>query len=96
MREIAEVESNAVSFFETQAKDELTVLLCGSRQPSEGEAMSKDNKSAAEQHADEARPKALKPTASRQTISDSQAEPEFQEKRKRLSADRQALKLGPR
>ena len=96
MREIAEVESNAVSFLETQAKDELTVLLWGPRQPPEGEAMSKENKFAAEQHAYEARPKALKPMASRQTISDSRAEPEFQENHRRLRADRQALKLGPR
>jgi hypothetical protein len=33
---------------------------------------------------------ALNPLASRQTISDSQAEPEFQENHKRLRADRQA------
>jgi hypothetical protein len=51
--------------------------------------MSKEKKSAAEQVADEAKRRALNPMASRQTISDEQAEPEFQENHKRLRADRQ-------
>jgi hypothetical protein len=45
-------------------------------------------RSAEQQVADEADRKALNPTASRQTISDSQAKPEFQENHKRLKADR--------
>ena len=43
-----------------------------------------------QQVADEAARKALNPVGSRQTISDSQAEPEFQENHKRLRADRLA------
>ena len=43
-----------------------------------------------QQVADEAARKALNPVGSRQTISDSQAEPEFQENHKRLKADRLA------
>jgi len=56
----------------------------------QGEAMSKEKKSAADQVADEAKRRALNPLASRQTISNDQAEPEFQENHKRLRADRQA------
>jgi len=56
----------------------------------QGEAMSKQKKSAAEQVADEAKRRALNPLASRQTISNDQAEPEFQENHKRLRADRLA------
>ena len=52
--------------------------------------MSKEKKSVAEQVVDGAKRRALNPLASRQTISDSQAEPEFQENHKRLRADRQA------
>ena len=52
--------------------------------------MSKVKKPGAEQLADEAKRRALNPMASRQTISDSQAEPEFRENHKRLRADRQA------
>ena len=52
--------------------------------------MSKEKKSAAEQVADEAKRRALNPMASRQTISNAQAEPEFQENHKRLRADRLA------
>jgi hypothetical protein len=58
--------------------------------------MSKEKQSAAEQVADEAKRRALNPMASRQTISDSQAEPEFQENHKRLRADRQAREAGPK
>ena len=47
-------------------------------------------RSAEQQVADEAERRALNPLASRQTISDSQAEPEFQENHKRLKADRLA------
>ena len=56
----------------------------------QGEAMSKENKSAAEQLADEVKRRGLNPLASRQTISNDQAEPEFQENHKRLRADRLA------
>ena len=52
--------------------------------------MIKPKRTAAEQVKDEAARRALNPVASRQTISDSQAEPEFQENRKRLKADRLA------
>jgi hypothetical protein len=52
--------------------------------------MIKPKKSAEQQVADEAARRALNPLASRQTISDSQAEPEFQENHKRLTADRLA------
>jgi hypothetical protein len=52
--------------------------------------MIKPKRSAQQQVADEADRKALNPLASRQTISDSQAEPEFQENHKRLKADRLA------
>jgi hypothetical protein len=47
-------------------------------------------RSAEQQVVDEADRKALNPLASRQTISDSQAEPEFQANHKRLKADRLA------
>jgi hypothetical protein len=50
--------------------------------------MIKPKRSAEQQVADEADRRALNPLASRQTISDSQAEPEFQENHKRLRADR--------
>jgi hypothetical protein len=52
--------------------------------------MNKGKRSAAEQVADEANRRALNPLASRQTISNDQAEPEFQENHKRLRADRLA------
>jgi hypothetical protein len=52
--------------------------------------MIKPNRTAAEQLEDEAARRALNPLASRQTISDDQAEPEFQENHKRLKADRLA------
>ena len=45
-----------------------------------------------EQVEDEAARRALNPTLSRQTISDSQAEPEFEENHERLKADRLARK----
>jgi hypothetical protein len=52
-------------------------------------------KRSAEQHvADEANRRALNPLGSRQAISDSQAEPEFQENHKRLKADRLAREKG--
>jgi hypothetical protein len=50
--------------------------------------MMKPKRFGAQQVADEADRRALPPVASRQTISDSQAEPEFQENHKRLKADR--------
>jgi hypothetical protein len=52
--------------------------------------MIKPKRSAEQQVADEASRKALNPLTLRQTISDSQAEPEFQENHKRLKADRLA------
>jgi hypothetical protein len=52
--------------------------------------MIKPKRTAAEQVEDEAARRALNPTQSRQTISDHQAEPEFQENHKRLKADRLA------
>jgi hypothetical protein len=52
--------------------------------------MIKPKRSAQQQVADELERRALNPLASRQTISDSQAEPEFQENHKRLKADRLA------
>ena len=51
--------------------------------------MIKPKRTAEQQVADEADRKALNPVASRQTISDSQAEPEFQENRKRLKDEQQ-------
>jgi hypothetical protein len=56
--------------------------------------MIKPNRSAEQQIADEADRRALHPLVSRQTISDSQAEPEFQENQKRLRADRLAREAG--
>jgi hypothetical protein len=50
--------------------------------------MFKPKRSAEQQVADEADRRALNPLGSRQTISDSQAEPEFEENHKRLKADR--------
>lgn len=47
-------------------------------------------KSALDQLAEEAERRALHSTTSRQTIADSQAEPEFEENHKRLKADRLA------
>jgi hypothetical protein len=52
--------------------------------------MIKPKRTAEQQVADELDRRALNPLASRQTISDSQAEPEFQENHKRLKADRLA------
>jgi hypothetical protein len=56
--------------------------------------MSKPKRSAEQQVADEADRRALNPSASRQTISDRQAEPEVQENHKRLKADRLAREAG--
>jgi hypothetical protein len=52
--------------------------------------MIKPKRTAAEQVEDEADRRALNPILSRQTIAESQAEPEFQENHKRLKADRLA------
>ena len=60
-REAGRLIFNAVSVLVTQVKDGLAVLLSGSRQLSEGEAMSKEKKSAAENLADEAKRRALNP-----------------------------------
>jgi hypothetical protein len=56
--------------------------------------MSKEKRSAEQQLADEADRRALNPLTLRQTISDSQARPEFQENHKRLKADRLAREAG--
>jgi hypothetical protein len=56
--------------------------------------MSKEKKSVTEQLVDEAKQRILNPMASRQTISNAQAEPEFQENHKRLRADRLAREAG--
>jgi hypothetical protein len=53
-------------------------------------AKGKPKRTAAEQVEDEAVRKALNPIGSRQTISDDQAEPEFQENYKCLKSDRLA------
>jgi hypothetical protein len=58
--------------------------------------MTKPKRSAEQQVADEADRRALNPVASRQTISDSQAEPEFQENHERLKADRLAREAAPK
>ena len=52
--------------------------------------MIKPKRTAEQQVADEADRRALNPLALRQTISDRQAEPEFQANHKRLRADRLA------
>jgi hypothetical protein len=52
--------------------------------------MIKPKRSAEQQVADEADRRALHPLATRQTIADSQAAPEFQENLKRLKAERLA------
>jgi hypothetical protein len=56
--------------------------------------MIKPRRSAEQQVTDEADRRALNPLASKQTISDSQAEPEFQENHKRFKADRLAREAG--
>jgi hypothetical protein len=56
--------------------------------------MIKPKGSAEQQVADEANQRALNPMASRQTISDSQAEPEFEANHKRLRAERLAREAG--
>jgi len=56
--------------------------------------MIKPKRSAEQQVADDADRKALNPLTSRQSISDSQAEPEFQEIHKSLKADRLAREAG--
>jgi hypothetical protein len=52
--------------------------------------MIKPKRTAEEQVEDEAARRALNPLGSRQTISESQAEPEFKENHKRLRSDRLA------
>ena len=56
--------------------------------------MSTEKRSAEEQVADEANRKALNPNAAKQKISDGQANPEFQENRERLKAERLARETG--
>jgi hypothetical protein len=58
--------------------------------------MIKPTRSAEQQVTDEADRRALHPTASRQTIADSQAAPEFQENLKRLRAERLEREAGPK
>jgi hypothetical protein len=50
--------------------------------------MIKPKRTAEQQIADEAERRALHPLTSRQTITDSQADPKFEENHKRLRADR--------
>jgi hypothetical protein len=52
--------------------------------------MIKPKRTAEQQIADDAERRALNPLASRQKISDSQADPKFEENHKRLRADRLA------
>jgi hypothetical protein len=52
--------------------------------------MIKPKRTAEQQIADEAERRALHPLTSRQTITDSQADPKFEENHKRLRADRLA------
>jgi hypothetical protein len=54
--------------------------------------MKPKRRTAAEQFEGVAARKVLNPTGARQTISESQAEPEYQENHKRLKADRQRAK----
>jgi hypothetical protein len=59
--------------------------------------MIKPKRSAEQQVADEFERRALHPLSSRQTISDSQAEPEFHANHKRLRAERlarEAIEIG--
>ena len=56
--------------------------------------MSTEKRWAEEQVADEANRKALNPNAAKQKISDGQANPEFQENRERLKAERLAREAG--
>ena len=56
--------------------------------------MIKPKRSAEQQIADEADRRALNPLVSRQTISESQAEPEFQENHRRLKAEWLAREAG--
>jgi len=56
--------------------------------------MIKPKRSAEQQIADEADRRALNPLVSRQTISESQAEPEFQENHRRLKAERLVREAG--
>ena len=56
--------------------------------------MIKPKRSAEQQIADEADRRALNPLVSRQTISESQAEPESQESHRRLKAERLAREAG--
>jgi hypothetical protein len=56
--------------------------------------MIKPKRSAEQLIADEADRRALNPPVSRQTISESQAEPEFQENHRRLKAERLVREAG--
>jgi hypothetical protein len=56
--------------------------------------MIKPKRTAEQRIADDAERRALHSLASRQKISDSQAEPEFEQNHKRLRADRLAARLG--
>src|SRR3954468_15778463 len=57
--------------------------------------MTKQKKSAADQIEEESKRSALSPLATRQAISESQAEPEFQENHERLKAERLARESKP-
>jgi len=61
-----------------------------------GKQMIRPKRSAEQQVADEIERRALHPLSSRQTISDSQAEPEFQANPKCLRAERLAREADPK
>jgi hypothetical protein len=76
----------------------LVFRICRLSSSAEGKKqMIKPKRSAVQQLADELERQALHPLSSRQTISDSQAEPEFHANYKRLRAERlarEAVELG--
>jgi hypothetical protein len=74
--------------------DRSEAIRRGRTQAESQNQMIKPKRSAEQQIADEADRRALNPLASRQTISESQAAPEFQENHKRLKADRLAREAG--
>jgi hypothetical protein len=74
----------------------LSAVLKPGRHKKKVKRMIKPKRTAAEQVEDEAARRALNPLASRQTISDSQAKPEFHENHKRLKADRLAREAADR
>jgi hypothetical protein len=77
----------------TSQREAAKVMQChppDDRAGLKGKQMIKPKRSAEQQVADELERRALHPLSSRQTISDSQAEPEFHANHKRLRAERLA------